>query len=82
MLVSEVAEKIKALKATHTVEATPQRTGKRTSSAEEPVTARIRRRVVATQFEAASPEPKGLALPTDLINESDNTTLRRSGWNR
>src|SRR5215471_10540547 len=42
--VSELAEGIKALLAGHTVEATPQRAGKRCSSAEEPVTARIRRK--------------------------------------
>ena len=41
--VAELAERIKALKAAHTIEATPQRTGKRRVSAEEPVTARIRR---------------------------------------
>ena len=82
MLVSEVAEKIKALKATHTVEATPQTHRQTHQFGGRTRHGRIRRRVVATQFEAASPEPKGLALPTDLINESDNTTLRRSGWNR
>ena len=42
--VAELAERIKALKAAHTIEAAPQRTGKRRVSAEEPVTARIRRR--------------------------------------
>ena len=42
--VAELAERIKALKAAHTIEATPQRTGTRHASAEEPVTARIRRR--------------------------------------
>jgi hypothetical protein len=41
--VSELAQQIKALKATHTIEATPERIGKGRSSAEEPVTARIRR---------------------------------------
>jgi hypothetical protein len=41
---AELAERIKSLKATHTIEATPQRTGTRRASAEEPVTARIRRR--------------------------------------
>jgi N12 class adenine-specific DNA methylase len=41
--VSEVAEQIKALKATTTIEATPERIGKCLPSAEEPVTARIRR---------------------------------------
>ena len=42
--VTELAEKIKALKAGNTVEAAPQRTAKRQVSAEEPVTTRIRRR--------------------------------------
>ena len=42
--VAELAERIKTLKAAHTIEAAPQRTGKRRASAEEPVTARIRRR--------------------------------------
>jgi N12 class adenine-specific DNA methylase len=39
----ELAERIKALKAAQTITATPERVGKRQSSAEEPVTARIRR---------------------------------------
>jgi hypothetical protein len=42
--VSELAERIKELKAGHTVEATPQRVGRNHSTAEEPVTTRIRRR--------------------------------------
>src|SRR5207249_4154958 len=41
--VSELAERIKSLKAANTIEATPERAGTRRSSAEEPVTARIRR---------------------------------------
>jgi hypothetical protein len=41
---SEVAEQIKQLKSTHTVEPAPERTGVRRFSAEEPVTARIRRK--------------------------------------
>jgi hypothetical protein len=45
--VSELAEKIKALKSTHAIEPAPERAGKRRSSAEEPVTARIRRRTEA-----------------------------------
>lgn len=45
--VPELAERIKALKAAHTIEGTPERIGKRRSSAEEPVTARIRRRIEA-----------------------------------
>ena len=42
--VSELAEQIKALKAAHTIEAAPQRIQRKESTAEEPVTARIRRR--------------------------------------
>jgi hypothetical protein len=45
---SELTARIKALKAAHTVEATPQRVSQRRCSAEEPVTARIRRRAEAT----------------------------------
>jgi Helicase conserved C-terminal domain len=45
--VAEIAEKIKALKAAHSIEATPQRARQKHSSAEEPVTARIRRRTEA-----------------------------------
>jgi hypothetical protein len=40
----EIAEQIKALKASHTIEAAPQRAARHRASAEEPVTARIRRR--------------------------------------
>jgi hypothetical protein len=46
--VAELAERIKALKAANTIEATPQRTAGRRISAEEPVTARIRRRAEET----------------------------------
>jgi hypothetical protein len=42
--VAEFAEQIKALKAANTIEGTPQRAGQRSSSAEEPITTRIRRR--------------------------------------
>lgn len=42
---AELAEQIKTLKAAHTIEAAPQRTGKRTATAAEPVTTRIRQRL-------------------------------------
>ncbi len=42
---SELAEQIKALKSTTTIEATPERAGKRMVSTEVPVTTRIRRRM-------------------------------------
>ncbi len=51
--VADLADRIKALKAAHSVEATPERTGTRRTTAEEPVTARIRRRA------EARPAPQG-----------------------
>jgi hypothetical protein len=48
--VAELAEQITALKAAHTVEATPERTAKRKIAAEEPVTARIRRKAECHPF--------------------------------
>jgi hypothetical protein len=42
--VAELSERIRAIKAANTIEATPQRIGQRQSSAEEPITARIRRK--------------------------------------
>ena len=47
--VAELADRIKVLKAGHTIDAVPERTAARQIAAEEPVTARIRRR--------AGPEP-------------------------
>ena len=43
--VSELAELIKSLRGANTIEGTPERVGRRRSAAEEPVTARIRRRM-------------------------------------
>lgn len=45
--VSTLADQIKTLKAAHSLEITPERAGKRRSTAEEPVTVRIRRRMEA-----------------------------------
>ena len=50
---SQLAERIKALKSAHTIDATPQRERQKHSSAEEPITARIRRRVET--FSASEP---------------------------
>jgi hypothetical protein len=44
LTISELAEQIKRLKASHTIEATPERAASRFAKAEEPVTSRIRRR--------------------------------------
>jgi len=56
--VSEVSEQIKPLKAANTIEATPQRERQKHSSAEEPITAAIRRRT-------------GASSASDLVTESD-----------
>jgi hypothetical protein len=56
---AEVAERIKTLKAQHTIEAAPERAGNRRLDAEEPVTARIRRRTAAT------PPADSVPLPDD-----------------
>ena len=66
--VSELAERIKALKAAHSIEATPQRVRQKHSSAEEPVTARIRRRTEAVPasdpaIQPDSPEPGAETSP-------------------
>jgi hypothetical protein len=45
--VAELAERIKALKAAHSIDAAPERTAPRRIAAEEPVTARIHRRLIA-----------------------------------
>lgn len=55
--VAELADQIKALKSSHTLDAVPQRAGNRQISAEEPVTARIRRRH-ETHTPASSLEPQ------------------------
>jgi hypothetical protein len=52
--VSDLAEKIKTLKASHTIESSPERVGSRATTAEEPVTSRIRRRKEMTHDEGPS----------------------------
>jgi hypothetical protein len=67
---SELAERIKALKAAHSIEATPQRVRQKHSSAEEPVTARIRRRTEALSGADQAIEPDASASPTRTSNEA------------
>ena len=57
--VAELAERIKALKAAHTIDAAPERTSTRRIAAEVPVTARIRRRI------EPAPEEDSPAGPTE-----------------
>ena len=54
---AEVAEQIKALRASVTVEAAPERTVRKAARAERPVTARIRERLAVIEPAKAEPEP-------------------------
>lgn len=72
----ELTERIKALRAENTVEATPQRSERKQSTAEEPITARIRRRQEeaasadeTTSPEVLSPEPKAITFPEHILRE-------------
>jgi hypothetical protein len=71
--VSDLAEKIKALKATHSIEATPQRIRQQRSSAEEPVTARIRRRTQATPMSDPAIQSDAAASPTGTPADQTGT---------
>jgi N12 class adenine-specific DNA methylase len=62
--VAEIVERIKALKAAHSIEATPQRARQKHSSAEEPVTARIRRRTEALPSSDPAIQADDTAPPT------------------
>jgi hypothetical protein len=63
----ELAERIMALRAAHTIEATPEHVGRRRSaSAEEPVTARIRRRPEPALASAAATGPN-VDLPKEPV---------------
>lgn len=74
---AELADKIKDLKAANTIEAAPERSAKRTISAEEPVTSRIKRRAEASGpelepgadgsgHELLPPESDAITLPVTL----------------
>ena len=76
---SELAEKIKALKAAHTIEATPERTSTRQISAEEPVTARIRRRTETAQADGAAIESDAASSPTDTPLPTTSTVTATPG---
>ena len=61
--VAELASQIKALKAAHTIDAAPERTTPRRIAAEEPVTARIRRRSESIPVIEPPAEPEPEATP-------------------
>jgi N12 class adenine-specific DNA methylase/trans-aconitate methyltransferase len=73
----ELAERIKALKAAHSIEATPQRVRQKQSTAEEPVTARIRRRTEAIPASDAPIVPQAGAptgTPSDQAGMDQNSS--------
>ena len=72
---AELADRIKALKAANTIETTPQRARQKQSSAEEPVTARIRRRqdahAAAAELDATDDQPNAaLRQATEPANDN------------
>jgi hypothetical protein len=75
--VSELAEQIKGLKAAHAIEAVPERTAKRQTSAEEPVTARIRRRSEAAGTAGPAMEPDSGQSPAGTSRIPERTLQTR-----
>jgi N12 class adenine-specific DNA methylase len=80
--VSDLADGVKALKAANTIEATPQRVQSRQASAEEPVTARIRRRHEASpvadsaiQRDATAPGAGAAETPEARENSPDKLPM-------
>jgi hypothetical protein len=70
-----LADKIKALKAANTIEATPQRVQQKHSTAEEPVTARIRRRSEAHTASDKTIQSDATGSPTWASPPLELTTL-------
>ncbi len=72
--VSDLSEQIKAIKAANSIEATPQRDRLKNSAAEEPITARIRRRT--ERCSESDPMTR-----SDVVAEPDSLNLRESTQN-
>ena len=74
---SELADKIKSLKTANSIDATPQRARQKHSSAEEPVTARIRRRAEAppdtdTGMSEVAVSPAEIFTPAETTDQSSS----------
>ncbi len=80
--ISELADRIKALKAANTIEVAPQRARQKQAAAEEPVTARIRRRqeVNSTSDQAVEPaeSPQDSAMKPPMTFQ-ERIALERQG---
>jgi hypothetical protein len=74
--VSELAERIKSLKAAHTLDAAPERTAPRRIAAEEPVTARIRRRIESAPAIELPADPEPAATPVEGSSPMIATPVR------
>ena len=72
--VSELAARIKSLKAAHTIDAAPERTAPRRIAAEQPVTARIRRRSETVPAIEPPAEPEPAATPVEMPEAAVATT--------
>jgi hypothetical protein len=72
--ISELSEQIKAIKAVNTIEAAPQRDRQKHSSAEEPITARIRRRTEG--LSASDPMTESdVAAEQESLNLAESTQI-------
>ena len=64
--VAQLAGRIKSLKSAHTIDAAPERTATRRIAAEEPVTARIRRRAESLPAVELPADPEPAATPVEM----------------
>ncbi len=73
-----MAGKIKTLKSAQSIEAAPQRARQKHSTAEEPVTARIRRRAAAIPVSAPAVDPHAAAaaVPPESAENSPSMTFQ------
>ena len=75
--VSELAARIKVLNAANTIEATPQRAQRKQAAAEEPVTARIRRKTEAIPASDPAVQPDRAASAENSSNKPQMTFQER-----
>ena len=77
--VAELSEKIKAMKAANTIEASPQRERQKTSSGEEPITTRIRRRTesVSTSDPTTEQDVAAEAVDVPLGKSTERSSIHR-----
>ncbi len=79
---ADLAARIKALKAANTIEAAPQRVQRKQAAAEEPITARIRRRRQETNTEvceAVQPDPAARTEAANDNHHADNDNQPLNG---